>query len=428
MRGWNAVITAAVGAVVIAVAAACGAGSPAAGPAGSHAAAPASSPATEPAAPKEPQDKLTGVSCASTTACTAVGGAYYGGLEVAPAVLRWNGKTWRMQHAPNPPAYGGSQLNAVSCSRPDDCIAVGARSGPGGTQNTLAEHWNGKIWSVQPTPMSHAEATQPHATTELNGVSCSAPSACTAVGDRLVTRPHPKLVTVAMRWNGKTWAVQSTPNSPTGENVLFGVSCPATACTAIGSRSVAEGISPAAGGSAILAAQSNGRRWKLQPVPAPAGGPGRMQAVACASARDCIAVGANYAAPAGGGEQGAGFQQPVSVVWNGSTWKLAPVPYPQGARHEAWLYGVDCSAGTACTAVGSYSPDPGGGPAMAMAERWNGTSWTRQDAATPPGDNAQLTAVSCPSSRFCIAVGDTGTDGVLAERWDGSAWVLTPTP
>jgi hypothetical protein len=47
------------------------------------------------------------------------------------------------------------------------------------------------------------------------------------------------------------------------------VSCPAaTACTAIGSQAVAEGTR----GSAILAAQWNGRRWKLQPVPAPAGG------------------------------------------------------------------------------------------------------------------------------------------------------------
>jgi hypothetical protein len=71
------------------------------------------------------------------------------------------------------------------------------------------------------------------------------------------------------------------------------------------------------------------------------------------------------------------------VVWNGSTWKLEPVPYRRGAQYEAYLSGVDCSAATACTAVGSYTPGTEGGPAM--AERWNGASWTRQDSATRPG-------------------------------------------
>jgi hypothetical protein len=43
-------------------------------------------------------------------------------------------------------------------------------------------------------------------------------------------------VTLAERWNGSSWAIQSTPN-PTGarSNILYGVSCPSTtACTAVG--------------------------------------------------------------------------------------------------------------------------------------------------------------------------------------------------
>lgn len=72
------------------------------------------------------------------------------------------------------------------------------------------------------------------------------------------------------------------------------------------------------------------------------------------------------------------------------------------------------------------TPGTEGGPTM--AERWNGTSRTRQDSATPPGGSAQLTSVSCPAGQVCIAVGDTGTHGMLAERWDGSAWALTPIP
>jgi hypothetical protein len=77
MRMRNAVITAA-GAAVVALAVAAGvAGSHSVRPAGSPAAGVAGSPAARPAGGNFPQYKLTGVSCASTTACTAVGGIYY---------------------------------------------------------------------------------------------------------------------------------------------------------------------------------------------------------------------------------------------------------------------------------------------------------------------------------------------------------------
>lgn len=356
MRMRNAVVTAA--AAVIGLAAA-------AGVAGSLATRPASSHAARPAGGNGPQHTLTGVSCASTTACTAVGGIYYA-HEVAPAVLRWNGKAWSVQHAPNPPARGGSMLTAVSCARSDDCVAVGKRGGY--QEGTLAEHWNGKTWRVMPTPMSRT------LNSHLNAVSCSSPQACTAVGDHLISRSA-RLVTLVMRWNGSTWALQST--SSLGEGELFSVSCPAaTACTAVGDLGAVLVTQPA-----TLAAHWDGRTWTLQPVPAPADGPGQMHSVACASASSCVAVGINYA-PGANDAPGAGLQQPASVVWNGSTWKLAPVPYPRGAR-SAYLNGMDCSAATACTAVGSYTPGTEGGPTM--ASRWNGTSWSLQDSATPSG-------------------------------------------
>jgi hypothetical protein len=230
--------------------------------------------------------------------------------------------------------------------------------------------------------------------------------------------PSGKLVTVAVRWNGKTWALQSTPNSRTAVTELLSVSCPtATACTAIGYKPAAPGFAE----SSILAAQWNGRMWKLQPVPKPTGGAGRMRSVACASATYCVAVGISYP------NQGMAPERPVSVVWNGSTWKQAPVPYPQPSD-EAELSGVSCSAPTACTAVGYNAPSAT--VVQPMAERWNGTSWTRQDSPTPAGySNVALSSVSCPASSVCIAVGAKGpTPRTLAERWDGSAWAITPTP
>ena len=72
----------------------------------------------------------------------------------------------------------------------------------------------------------------------LQGVSCTSATACTAVGD-YVNRDGTQ-VTLAERWNGTSWTIQSTPN-PTGAQyagwtaTLQGVSCTsATACTAVG--------------------------------------------------------------------------------------------------------------------------------------------------------------------------------------------------
>ena len=406
MRTQNVAATvASAAAMLLAVTAACGPGSRGARSAGSSQATRLAGGGPQQAT-LYPQYMLTGVSCASPAACTAVGEiANVHPVNPAPAVLRWNGRAWSLQHAPNPPAHGGSTLTAVSCSRPDDCIAVGARGGY--QEGTLAERWNGKTWSVQPTPLSHTIS-------QLSGVSCFSPTACTAVGDQVLSRGA-RLVSVAMRWNGKTWARQSTPNSPGAVTTLVSVSCPtATACMAIGSNELPVG-------SAALAEHWNGQVWTLQPVPKPAGGPGRMRSVACASATYCVAVGNSDA------NQGQGRQQPVSVVWNGSTWKQAPVPYPPQS-FEAELFGVSCRAPTACTAVGTYAPY--GKASQTMADRWNGTSWTRQPSATPPGFSiAYMSSVSCPASRACIAAGVKGPPPhTLAERWNGSAWTLTPTP
>jgi hypothetical protein len=99
-----------------------------------------------------------------------------------------------------------------------------------GTEVTLAERWNGSAWSVQSTP-NPTEAKGSH----LNGgVSCTSSTACTAVGVNL-TRAG-KYQTLAEQWNGSTWKVQSTPNDEKDEGWLTGgVACSSPAmCAAVG--------------------------------------------------------------------------------------------------------------------------------------------------------------------------------------------------
>src|SRR5437763_16541219 len=95
------------------------------------------------------------------------------------------------------------------------------------------------------------------------------------------------VVTLAESWNGSRWAVQSTPN-PNGaqDDFLSEVSCTAsTACTAVGSYNTS------AGGSATLAEGFNAS-WCVKATPNPTGGRARgLLAGAYAADASCSATG-----------------------------------------------------------------------------------------------------------------------------------------
>ena len=182
---------------------------------------------------------LDGVSCTSATACTAVG-SYLTGADGTEATLaeRWNGTAWKIQPTPNPGGPTDSYLSGVSCASASACSAVGYYSNASGTRLTLAEQWNGAVWKLQPTP-NPTGATASY----LDGVSCTSATACTAVG-----YSGGAAATLVERWNGTAWKIQPTPN-PTGAtgSLLNGVSCTsATACKAVGYYSNTSGTNAAA--------------------------------------------------------------------------------------------------------------------------------------------------------------------------------------
>ena len=122
---------------------------------------------------------LNGVSCTSASACAAVGSYFSMGNGPLTLAETWNGSAWRFQPSPNPATEGRNQLNTVSCTAPSACTAVGVESAsdftpPGG----FAETWDGTAWRLQPVPVPAGTVLS-----ELFGVSCPAPGSCTAVGD-----------------------------------------------------------------------------------------------------------------------------------------------------------------------------------------------------------------------------------------------------
>lgn len=305
---------------------------------------------------------------------------------------------WSRQRIAGQPA----QLFGVSCSSPTACTAVGDRSRAGsGHLTPLAERWDGRRWRIQ--------RTSPRVRDYLYSVSCPTAAACLAVGSS----------NLAERWDGRRWSVHRVPHA---NGYLWGVSCSsATACMAVGTQ-----INPATHRSVPLAARWNGRQWSVQRMPNPSySKESWLQAVSCPSRVACTAVGF-----AGFGDGNA--KLPLVERWDGHRWSLQQAPSPTGTN-ESELQGVSCRSAGACTAVGDYVHKR---TEMTLAERWDGQTWSVQRTRNPDSGGGPLSGdylyrVSCSSSSSCTAVGGAGGPAgtiTLAEHWNGQRWSVQHTP
>jgi hypothetical protein len=351
-------------------------------------------------------DELSGVSCTSSTACMAVGSANAGDGQVLAEL--WNGAKWAIQATPDPAAGQQSRLLGVSCFSSTACTAVGSYRDSGFIGHTLAERWNGAAWTIQSTP---DPAGAPRV---LSGVACASSTACTAAG----SSGTGITLTLAEHWNGASWAIQPTLN-PAGElnNDLNAVSCSSpTACTAVGE------YTDSASHLLTLAESWNGTSWAIQPSASPAGADSQLLGVSCSSSDACTAVGFD--------QRTGAPSVTLAERWNGTSWTIQSTPNPAGASTSV-LTSVSCSALDACTAVGYHFA--GGNPVAPLAERWNGTSWAIQPISGPSGTtHSQLSGVSCSGPNACTAVGSykpfPSESETLAERWNGTAWAIQSTP
>jgi hypothetical protein len=288
---------------------------------------------------------LGGVSCASNTACTAVGADRTSAGVVVPLAEHWNGTTWAIQAAPVPSGSTASFLSGVSCPSTRLCIAAGENFLSGGVRQGLIERWDGSGWAIQPSPNPVGTKV-----TELFGVSCSTAAACTAVGHYVRDGASH---TLAERWNGTRWAIQSTPAALF--SVLRGVSCPSNrACMAVGDY----GFEP----FATLAERWDGSSWIIQSTPNQGPNKNELLGVSCASATACTAVG-DYDSVDGG------LFLTLAERWNGTSWKISSTPNPTGA-YDIALLGASCTMRVVCTAVG-FGTHLGGGAHFPLAERYS---------------------------------------------------------
>lgn len=206
---------------------------------------------------------------------------------------------------------------------------------------------------------------------------------------------------------GASWTIQTTPEPSKGTKRLDGISCPtATACEAVGSFEL--------GGS--WADGWNGTSWTAQTVALPEKGEPALVAVSCTAANECTGAGGNN-----------GLQ--LAERWNGTSWTVQKTVKPEGETIS--FKDVSCPSSTACTAVGEYENKLG--LPVTLAERWNGTSWTKQTTVNSKEKEGEthLLSVSCPTVSSCVAGGyENGLTFFksLAETWNGTSWAMTTSP
>jgi hypothetical protein len=226
------------------------------------------------------------VFCGSATVCTAVGRSFDAAGTETAVVESWNGVGWKSQVAAVPAGATGVELSGVSCRSASACTAVGSDNDSSGTQVTLAESWNGTAWHVQATPDPTGATAS-----ALVGLSCSTAEACWAVGHSYDTSGTE--LTLAESLNGTVWKVRATPD-PSGATASYidgGVSCSGPkACSAVGSYTDNSGV------QLTLAESWNGTAWTVKTTPNPTGAiESQLNGVSCASGGTCTAVG--YSAP-----------------------------------------------------------------------------------------------------------------------------------
>jgi hypothetical protein len=351
------------------------------------------------------------ISCVSSASCWALGSG-----ESSNTLMHFNGSRLRIlsttfdgPRGPNPSA------TEMACVSAQDCMVVGVIFIGRGTSLPLAvgiSRWDGKRWrnpSFRVRPPA-AVARSREIEGELTSIACPSSSMCLAVGGWFGFAAHKRVVLapLAARFDGSRWSVIPVP---VADAYLGSVACAsATDCVAIG----ASGVMPSLSGPppTPISLAFDGSAWS--PITF-AAVPGVSQlapvAVSCPSSGACVAVGGAVQTAVRAGKR-VRSKRAAILSLSGATWIPSIVPdSPALARIHAAknqsLAAVSCAPGAVsrCVAVGTWLNSDA---ALPKNHKLGGL------AATVTAGRAQLSplpvddvpeSISCPTVTFCLAGG-----------------------
>jgi hypothetical protein len=334
-------------------------------------------------------DRFNSIAAVSSGEAWAVGD-YFTGREGGPHgafVEHWNGRRWRLAHAPIPP---GATLESVSASGAGDAWAVGMRRNLG----QLIEHWDGVRWRVAPAP-------QPGGI--LHAIAARTPRDVWAVGTR---KRGSGFETLIEHWNGTRWLVVASPSPPPARGQpRYAILQAVTATSANDVWAVGNSvIGVPATASRTLIEHWNGQRWTIVPSPdvTVGGVTNNFLFSVSGSRRDDVWAVGSWGDYLPGGYGGKG-DHALTLHWDGHRWSRAATP---ALRRRALLSSVGAIAGRAW-AVGDRGLQP---HQHTLIERFDGKHWSV--VPSPPGFS--LSAVSARSSGGVWAVGANGRQPLAA--------------
>ncbi len=329
--------------------------------------------------------QLLGIACPAATTCVAVGQS----ASDQGAVLRSvdGGATWTTTAAPQ----AAGQLTSVACPTTSACVAVGAST-----------TFHPAVYASDDGGLQWSAATVPPVLAPLTAVACASSAVCVAVGGAVGPQGSVPAVLHSSD-GGRTW---TSGVLPPGIDELTAAACPsATDCVAVGrSGPVASTTDPA-----VLQSSDGGATWARRTVPVGGIVP---SAVACSTTGHCSMAGYDE-------------NRRIDVFWasadGGTTWTLgsaAAGPPPAGGPPVA----MACATATTCLVVTQPAMGVATGAVSLTAD--GGHTWT-VTGHLPPA--VLPSALACPTSDGCVAVGDGG--GLAWATHDaGGSWAPSVTP
>jgi hypothetical protein len=290
----------------------------------------------------------------------------------------------------------------------------------------LVGQWDGSSslsahWTLPSVPQPQSTAAQP--LTQLDGISCSAATACVTVGQFLDGQSDQRGLVEGLAKGA--WSIQSSTD-PAGNLTtdLNSVSCDPSGATCLSvGRYVSRSSAFAFQTAWPIVEQWTGSAWtltKAQPTRPSGAVSASLSGVSCSSTTSCTAVGVETAV--------TGHTTPFAEHWDGTGWKQQTMVDPSPGDEFTEFGSISCTAGTSvCVAVGSYLA-PATSRQSPFVERFNGSTWGQQDAPLPNGlSRGWLLSVSCPTTSWCLAGGSaddsgTGSEQPLVETLASGAW------
>jgi hypothetical protein len=390
--------------------------------------------ATTPVAAHTGGTTLRSLACPAAGPCEVVG---IGG-EHHLVHLTENGRQWRIGElalpanaAPIDPPSGPYPSASLACAAAGNCTAVGHYDASDHTTHALLLAENDGTWGAPadvPLPPDASTAFPPPDGESFAGgfltfVSCPSAGNCSTLGSytRIPTSgAYPWVFDEA----GGLWAATGVGlQLPLGAATTVdyrgggaspfmgfsGLSCPSAGnCTAVGGYVDSHGDFQGAIFAEHGGIWSNGVKAPVAAGAAPYTDPmellNPLNAVSCATANDCAAVGSFL-------KGRSETQHGLLLVEHLGKWKASAISLPRHADAPGgvFLTSVSCPSRGNCVAVGYYA---GHGKTHGLIVRERGGKWERAvNAALPKGaapasrSHTFLNSVSCPSKSACTAGG-----------------------